>query len=30
MAAEAAKWKKQALLVKAGMIPLTKHERTVQ
>ena len=29
MAAEAAKWKQQALLVKDGMIPLTKHERTV-
>ena len=30
MAAEAAKWKQQALLVKAGMIPLTTHERTIQ
>jgi hypothetical protein len=30
MAAKAAKWKQQALLVKAGMIPLTTHERTVQ
>jgi hypothetical protein len=30
MAAEAAKWKQQALLVKASMIPLTTHDRTVQ
>jgi hypothetical protein len=30
MAAKDAKWKQKYLLVKAGMIPLTTHERTVQ
>ena len=30
MAEEDAKWKQQALLVKAGMIPLTTHERNFQ